>query len=111
MACSSFLCLSLCLLIFFHSSLAQIEQAASPYSEKRSPQRGQQYQCQLSRINAAEPSRRFQSEAGLTEIWDENDQQFQCVGVVAMRLLFKREAYCCHNTSMDLSSFMLSKAC
>ncbi|XP_015583443.1 legumin B [Ricinus communis] len=85
MACSSFLSLSLCLLILFHSSLAQIEQATSPYSEKRSPQRGQQDQCQLNRINAVEPSRRFQSEAGLTEIWDENDQQFQCVGVVAMR--------------------------
>ncbi|EEF35875.1 nutrient reservoir, putative [Ricinus communis] len=33
MACSSFLSLSLCLLFLSHSSLAQIEQATSPYSE------------------------------------------------------------------------------
>ncbi|XP_050231176.1 legumin B-like [Mercurialis annua] len=88
MAYSYLLSLGLCVLVLLHSSVAQIEQVTSRSSGQEKSQRQQRWQrdeCQLNRINAVEPSRRFQSEAGLTEIWDENDQQFQCVGVVAMR--------------------------
>ncbi|XP_050218012.1 legumin B-like [Mercurialis annua] len=88
MAYSYLLSLGLCVLVLLHSSVAQIEQVTSRPSGQEKSQRQQRWQrdeCQLNRINAVEPSRRFQSEAGLTEIWDENDQQFQCVGVVAMR--------------------------
>ncbi|XP_050218014.2 legumin B-like [Mercurialis annua] len=88
MAYSYLLSLGLCVLVLLHNSVAQIEQVTSRPSGQEKSQRQQRWQrdeCQLNRINAVEPSRRFQSEAGLTEIWDENDQQFQCVGIVAMR--------------------------
>ncbi|XP_050218011.2 legumin B-like [Mercurialis annua] len=83
---SSLLSLSICILVLFHGSVAQIEQVTSRgQGESQRQQRWQRDECQLNRINAVEPSRSFNSEAGQTEIWDENDQQFQCVGVVAMR--------------------------
>ncbi|XP_065862148.1 11S globulin seed storage protein 1-like [Euphorbia lathyris] len=71
------LIVSLCCFLF----LFQNGSAASQNFQQRS----RQDECQLHRINAVEPSRRVQSEAGLTEIWDENDRQFQCAGVVAIR--------------------------
>lgn len=45
----------------------------------------QGYECQLDRISALEPTNRIQSEAGLTEVWDSNDEQFQCSGVSVVR--------------------------
>ncbi|EEF32199.1 11S globulin subunit beta precursor, putative [Ricinus communis] len=83
MAYISLLSLSLGFLVLFHGCIAQMEQVTSPPSQQKRQLR--QDQCQLRRITSAEPSRRFQSEAGVTEIWDENDEQFHCVGVVAMR--------------------------
>ncbi|KAL3611692.1 hypothetical protein D5086_002712 [Populus alba] len=47
--------------------------------------RSQQNECQFDRINALDPARKIRSEAGVTEIWDENDQQFQCAAVVVIR--------------------------
>ncbi|KAK4492473.1 hypothetical protein RD792_003282 [Penstemon davidsonii] len=41
----------------------------------------QQGQCQISRIDAREPSIRVRAEAGVTEIWDFNNDEFQCAGV------------------------------
>ncbi|KAF5822035.1 putative 11-S seed storage protein, plant [Helianthus annuus] len=45
----------------------------------------QQNQCQIQRINALEPITRVQSEAGVTEVFDSNEQQFQCAGVEVIR--------------------------
>ncbi|KAL3849963.1 hypothetical protein ACJIZ3_011845 [Penstemon smallii] len=42
-------------------------------------------QCRLQRLRAVEPTRQIESEGGRTELWDENQDQFQCAGVVAMR--------------------------
>ncbi|XP_057992968.1 legumin B-like [Hevea brasiliensis] len=88
MAYSSLLSLSLCFLVFFHGCFAQIEQVTTeprgfpPHQRQQRPQREE---CQLDRISAVKPNRRIQSEAGVTDVWDENDFQFQCAGVVAMR--------------------------
>ncbi|GFP85427.1 11s globulin subunit beta [Phtheirospermum japonicum] len=41
----------------------------------------QQGQCQISRINAEEPSSRLQAEGGVSEFWDHNNDEFQCAGV------------------------------
>ncbi|GJW69801.1 glutelin type-B 1 [Tanacetum coccineum] len=41
----------------------------------------QQNVCQIQRINALEPNERVQAEAGWTEFFDSNDQQFMCAGV------------------------------
>lgn len=48
-------------------------------------QLSKEQQCRIQRISAAQPSHRIQSEGGVTELWDERQDQFQCAGVVAMR--------------------------
>ncbi|KDP40339.1 hypothetical protein JCGZ_02337 [Jatropha curcas] len=79
---SSLLSLCLCFLVIFHCCVAQIEQVTSYDGDhhRQRLNRAQQDQCRLDNLNAAEPSRSFQSEAGVTEVWDENDEQFQCTG-------------------------------
>ncbi|KAI3742673.1 hypothetical protein L1987_60365 [Smallanthus sonchifolius] len=45
----------------------------------------QQDQCQLRNFEALEPYDIVQAEAGVTEFWDANNQQFQCAGVDFIR--------------------------
>ncbi|CAN1180816.1 Legumin B [Linum perenne] len=80
MASKSVLSFSLCLvLVLFHSCSGM-----SRVAEKR--QEGySQNECQFRNLNAREPDRRITSEAGVTEVWDENDDQFQCAGVAILR--------------------------
>ncbi|KAJ6736244.1 12S SEED STORAGE PROTEIN CRC [Salix viminalis] len=47
--------------------------------------RNHQGQCQLDRLDALKPDNRVRSEAGLTESWDPNHDQFQCAGVAVVR--------------------------
>ncbi|KAK6937777.1 Cupin 1 [Dillenia turbinata] len=42
-------------------------------------------QCRLRQLAATQPSQRIQHEGGVTELWDDNDDQFQCAGVSASR--------------------------
>lgn len=42
-------------------------------------------QCRLRRLRTVEPSRRLESEGGLTEVWDTNEDEFKCAGVAAIR--------------------------
>ncbi|WCJ17993.1 11S globulin seed storage protein 1 [Euphorbia peplus] len=86
MGFSSLLSLSLCFLLLFHSSLVEAQSIFRRHHHRQRSFRGvQQDECQLDRINAMEPSRKVHSEAGVTELWDQNDQQFRCAGVVALR--------------------------
>ncbi|KAG5246345.1 legumin family protein [Salix suchowensis] len=62
-------------LVLFHGSLG--------LTADRS--RNHQGQCQLDRLNALKPDNRVRSEAGLTESWDPNHDQFQCAGVAVVR--------------------------
>ncbi|KAL9404482.1 hypothetical protein Peur_001454 [Populus x canadensis] len=81
MGSSSLFSLIFCFLVLFNCCFAQIEQVNSQHGQQQQGQRrSQQNECQFDRINALEPARKFRSEAGVTEIWDENDQQFQCAG-------------------------------
>ncbi|CAA0817417.1 12S seed storage protein CRA1 [Striga hermonthica] len=41
--------------------------------------------CRVDRLTAQEPTLKFESEAGRTEFWDRNNQQFECAGVAAVR--------------------------
>lgn len=61
--------LSLSLLLLVHGCLA--------FQQKN--------ECQIQRIDAVEPRQRVESEAGFTEFFDTNDQQFQCAGVEVIR--------------------------
>ncbi|KAL4030453.1 hypothetical protein IC575_008690 [Cucumis melo] len=46
-------------------------------------------QCRLDRIQARPPSRRIESEGGITEVWDEANEEFQCAGVAAFRNIIR----------------------
>ncbi|KAL5725480.1 hypothetical protein ACHQM5_008620 [Ranunculus cassubicifolius] len=65
--------LSFCLLVLFHGSQARQQQSQ------------RQRQCQVQNIDALEPTHRVQSEAGVTEHWDENNEQLDCAGVSVTR--------------------------
>ncbi|KAL9240308.1 hypothetical protein vseg_014544 [Gypsophila vaccaria] len=62
-----------------------------PFGQSTQPrrlQRGQQLQndCQINQLTAAEPSKRIESEAGVTEIWEaKNQQELRCAGVTVIR--------------------------
>ncbi|MCL7021963.1 hypothetical protein MKW94_000565 [Papaver nudicaule] len=87
---SSFFSLALCILLV-HSCVAQIEQQGGGWQSQRQQQQPQrryqagQSQCQIQSLNAQEPNRRFESEAGVTEFWDQTNEQFDCAGVSATR--------------------------
>ncbi|CAK9166805.1 unnamed protein product [Ilex paraguariensis] len=42
-------------------------------------------ECRIQRPNAQEPNRRLESEAGVNEFWDTNDNEKKCAGVKAIR--------------------------
>ncbi|KAL5725511.1 hypothetical protein ACHQM5_008648 [Ranunculus cassubicifolius] len=65
--------LSFCFLVLFNGSQARQQQSQ------------RQQQCQVQNIDALEPTRRIQSEAGVTEYWDENNEQLDCAGVSVTR--------------------------
>ncbi|KDP26529.1 hypothetical protein JCGZ_17687 [Jatropha curcas] len=73
MAITNSFLLSLCLIVIFTGSIA-------------SQQLQQQNQCQLDRLDALEPDNSIQSEAGVVESWNPNQDQFQCAGVAIVRL-------------------------
>ncbi|KAL7198579.1 hypothetical protein ACSBR2_020965 [Camellia fascicularis] len=45
----------------------------------------QSQQCRLQQLSSSQPSQRIESEGGITELWNENEDQFQCTGVAPMR--------------------------
>ncbi|KAI3787823.1 hypothetical protein L2E82_00278 [Cichorium intybus] len=67
--------LLLSLLLLFSTCLARRQQ------QQQLPQN----QCQIGRIDALEPYDRIQAEAGVTEYWNADEQQFQCAGVEFLR--------------------------
>lgn len=58
---------------------------AGTLARQQQHQQQQQNQCQINRINALEPYDSIQAEAGVTEFWEPNNQQFQCAGVEFIR--------------------------
>ncbi|KAK9061184.1 hypothetical protein SSX86_018364 [Deinandra increscens subsp. villosa] len=58
---------------------------SSTLARRQQWQQQQQNQCQIQNIQALEPYNTIQAEAGVTEFWDANDQQFQCAGVDFIR--------------------------
>ncbi|KAF7152804.1 hypothetical protein RHSIM_Rhsim01G0263800 [Rhododendron simsii] len=42
-------------------------------------------QCRFNQLTRLQPSRRIESEGGVTDVWDENEDQFQCAGVAPLR--------------------------
>lgn len=78
MASSSLLSLTLCFLLhlLFHQSLA---------ARLSEGQRSRWDECRIERLNKLVPAQRIQHEAGVSEVWDENNKQLQCAGVAVTR--------------------------
>ncbi|CAA7390488.1 unnamed protein product [Spirodela intermedia] len=76
--------LVLCLWLLCHESLAQtyLEQAPFRGAQRRL---GDQSKCRLENLRAQDAHRRVESEAGVSEYWNNADQQFDCAGVAAVR--------------------------
>ncbi|XP_071905739.1 11S globulin-like [Coffea arabica] len=75
----SFLSFFLGFLCLFHGCFSQQQQ--------------QQGRCRILRINPQQPSGKIKAEAGVTEFYDHNDVQFQCVGVAVLRHTIKPRGF------------------
>ncbi|XP_058101626.1 cocosin 1-like [Magnolia sinica] len=80
--------LALCFLVLFHGSVAQF--GPGPLQPQQQQQQQQQRfrsqsECRVQSLSALEPNRRYESEAGVTEHWDQNNEQLECAGVAATR--------------------------
>ncbi|KAF3329846.1 Glutelin type-A 1 [Carex littledalei] len=85
----SLLTFSLCLLVIFQGCVAQFQfggQSAWQSSREFGP--GQRA-CHFEQLSALEPSRRVQSEAGVTEYYEENNEQLRCAGLSAFRRIIE----------------------
>lgn len=51
----------------------------------RQQELSQAQQCRFQQLRASQPSQRLESEGGVTEMWDEYEDQFQCAGVAPLR--------------------------
>ncbi|KAF8370144.1 hypothetical protein HHK36_031839 [Tetracentron sinense] len=63
-------------------------QGQQQQQQKPRPFRGQS-ECRIESLSALEPSRLIESEAGVTEFWDENNEQLDCTGVAAVRYVIQ----------------------
>ncbi|KAL0456981.1 UNVERIFIED_CONTAM: 11S globulin seed storage protein Jug r 4 [Sesamum latifolium] len=83
------LSLTLSFLFLFHGCVAQLELQQQRYWQ--SLQQFQQHrlraktECQVQQLTARQPSFRLESEAGVTEFWDPNNEEFQCAGIEFVR--------------------------
>ncbi|XP_006647142.1 glutelin type-B 4-like [Oryza brachyantha] len=72
-----------CVLLLCHGSMAQLfSPTLNPWHSSR---RGGSRDCRFDRLQAFEPLRRVRSEAGVTEYFDERNEQFQCTGTFVIR--------------------------
>ncbi|KAI3891733.1 hypothetical protein MKW92_000573 [Papaver armeniacum] len=93
MKSSSLVCLGFCFLFVLNGCLGQIEQQGGGWQTQQQQQQSRRYQgqsqCRIENINAQEPNRHVESEAGVTEFWDQNNEQFDCAGVAPARYIIQ----------------------
>lgn len=86
---TGFLSVSLCFLVLLHGCVAQVGFGGqSPWQSSRGFTSGQRA-CRFERLEALEPSRRVQHEAGVTEYYDENNEMLRCAGLSARRRIIE----------------------
>ena len=76
--------LALCIALLFHGCLAQTYLEQSPFRAEQRRMTGQS-SCRLENLRPQDAHRRVKSEAGLSEFWNNADQQFDCAGVAVVR--------------------------
>ncbi|XP_010253028.1 PREDICTED: legumin B-like [Nelumbo nucifera] len=85
---SALLFLSLCFLVLCHVCVAYRHSQQQSWQRQQHQQqrrfRGQR-ECQVQDLSALEPNTRIESEGGVTEYWEENNQQLKCAGVAVIR--------------------------
>ncbi|KAJ8547228.1 hypothetical protein K7X08_010814 [Anisodus acutangulus] len=90
----SLLSFSLCFLVLSHGCFAQLLEQQSVWQRLQQQQQNSalrsKTECQIERLNAQEPTRKFESEAGVIEFWDATQEQFECAGVQAVRHEIRR---------------------
>uniref|UniRef100_A0A452XU68 Cupin type-1 domain-containing protein n=5 Tax=Aegilops tauschii TaxID=37682 RepID=A0A452XU68_AEGTS len=101
MAATSFASLSFyfCILLLCHSSMAQL--FGMSFNPWQSSHQGGFRECTFNRLQASTPLRQVRSQAGLTEYFDEENEQFRCTGVFAIRRVIEPRGYLLpryHNT-------------
>ncbi|RZC43524.1 hypothetical protein C5167_036464 [Papaver somniferum] len=71
--------------IFFlvSTALAQTHQRGEQTQQQVRLQEARQ--CRIQQLTASQPNQRIESEGGVTELWNEYEDQFQCAGVAPMR--------------------------
>ncbi|XP_009761684.1 11S globulin seed storage protein 2-like [Nicotiana tabacum] len=89
----------LLLALLLSAFLLSATNAVRDYQGQQGRQEGQRgtrlteaQQCRLTRLTASQPTNRIESEGGVTELWDENEEQFQCAGVAPMRNVIRRNS-------------------
>ncbi|KAF6987882.1 LOW QUALITY PROTEIN: hypothetical protein CFC21_005477 [Triticum aestivum] len=100
MSATSFVSLSFyfCILLLCHGSMAQL--FGMSFNPWQSSRQGGFRECTLNRLQASTPLRQVRSQAGLTEYFDEENEQFRCIGVFVIRRVIEPRGYLLryHNT-------------
>ncbi|KAK3041358.1 hypothetical protein RJ639_002339 [Escallonia herrerae] len=81
------LILSIGFLVIFHGCFAQLGQQPlwQALEQQQQHRLRARSECRIERLTAQQPNRRYESEAGVSEFWDRNNEEFQCAGVEAVR--------------------------
>ena len=83
MATTSFPSVLFCMFLLCNGSMAQLfGQSFTPW---QSPRQGGLRGCRFDRIQALQPLRQVRSQVGITEYFDEQNEQLRCTGVSVIR--------------------------
>ncbi|KQJ90041.1 hypothetical protein BRADI_4g29131v3, partial [Brachypodium distachyon] len=75
-----------CIFLLFHGSMAQVLGQGCTWQSSR---QGGSIECNFDKLQAIEPLTQVRSQAGLTEYFDEQNEQFRCAGVFVIRRVIK----------------------
>jgi Cupin len=79
------LSISLCILVLFQGCVAQFDVGGQSIWRSWRGFGAGQGACRFDRLDALEPSRHVQYEAGFTDFYEENNEQLRCAGLSALR--------------------------
>ena len=83
MATTSFTSVLFCMFLLCNGSMAQLfGQSFTPWQSTR---QGGLRGCSFDRLQALQPLRQVRSQAGITEYFDEQNEQLRCTGVSVIR--------------------------
>ncbi|KAL5990583.1 hypothetical protein ACLOJK_011485 [Asimina triloba] len=90
------LCIFLALLSLSHMAFSRQH---SGQSKEMLRQREDAQQCRLQNVSPSRPYKQIQSEGGRTDLWNEDEDQFQCAGVAPVKNIIKPNGLSLPNAS------------